>query len=633
MELHDEGWVSPSATSIPGEDPKTKLFVGEPLARWNGWSRGAPRPGQHIGSDDLPADPSDNPPQTEFAVSLTFAAKNLPRLRFGRTYRLRARVADLAGNGVAAPVGTAHTSPPLEYRRFDPVSAPAVVLHELPEEGEAVARLVIRTFNDAESKDGVVSPDVTERHLAPPQVSQLLAEAHGRFDGMAPLDAYTLAAEREGTYEDLVNPMTGIPYAPAGPTGIELVVVAPAPPADPAQPALPPSEPYTVVVHHEDSAPLPFLADPLARGVALLGMPWADHDRFLGLPSAPLDKQTEFHSDGTVTVTQLFDKPEVTLVMVDLGPEKGWPDLLPFRLRAVEGSAPPAFDAAARVLTVGLPKAMVARTRASSYVDVAALKVLGIWGWVAGNAAAPHADLERLTLQGRHHMMTPWRDLVLVHAVQQPIGHPVLGPGLMAVRHLGETFATVTGSLAAAPAQHRPLRRRGALARRPGRRRHGSGLRPARCRFPVRGTRSARPWSTPPRTRNRRRSTPARSRTARTSVTPGTGWSGTRRWVPRGSASTSRRAQPPPASPPRSSSTCRARRGRPRPMWPTSCRPSAGSARRRARHRAQACDPGWSAGLPRAAVALLRGRRAARASCCTRTRCPASAVPPPRTST
>ncbi len=439
--LEDEGWVSPSATTTSSEQPPQKLFVGEPLARWNGWSLVAPRPGQHIGRGDVPTPRSTNPAATDFSVSVSFDAKNLPRLRFGRTYRLRARAVDLAGNGVLlSEPGTKHASPPFVYRRYTPVSSPTIVLHEVPEQGEAVARLVIRSFNDDEGKDGDGTLDATERHVAPPQAAQLLAEAHGKFDGLDPLKAYAIAADREGTYDDTENPRTGAPYAPVGPAGIELVQVTPSAGG----------EPYQVAVHHEDKVPLPYLPDPLARGVAFLGMPKAREDPFLGLPQAPLNQQTEHHSDGTVTKTSLWqtEKPPITLVMADFGPPDAWPDALPLRLRAVEGSEPPAFDKDTRVLTVDLPKATIARTRMSTYIDKGSLQLMGIWGWIQEEASAAHDTLRDLAFQGRHWMLTPWRELVLVHAVQQPIGHPTFAPGLRAERTEGATHAMLRGALA-----------------------------------------------------------------------------------------------------------------------------------------------------------------------------------------
>ncbi len=167
-------------------------------------------------------------------------------------------------------------------------------------------------------------------------------------------------------------------------------------------------------LHPEAQLALPYLPDPVARGAALLGLP--------GAPAA--------------TPTQVDFRSAV------------WPEREPFRLRIAEGSGAPDWNAGARVLTVFLPKAEIAKVRLSSYLGAADLTQMGLWGWLAeaGLPAAKIAALKQLAVQGRHWMLTPYRTLTLVHAVQQPLYEPKF-TSLASVRSLGQTFTTLTDKL------------------------------------------------------------------------------------------------------------------------------------------------------------------------------------------
>jgi hypothetical protein len=107
----------------------------------------------------------------------------LPSLRFGRSYRVRARAVDLSGNSLALadPVtdalatafGTPREPEGFPYLRFEPVVAPVIVLRDpegVSSPGSAIDRLVLRTFSDSEAKDGDAA-DLTgsQRHIVPPR--------------------------------------------------------------------------------------------------------------------------------------------------------------------------------------------------------------------------------------------------------------------------------------------------------------------------------------------------------------------------------------------------------------------------------------------------------------------------------
>jgi hypothetical protein len=417
--IEEEGWVKLGATSGADRSTEPDLVVTESLVRWAGWSLCARRPGKHIGTGDEPAQfprAADAESETELklATDVDAVPGSLPRLRFGRRYFMRVRAADLAGNGVPwTHDGASPAIGPAPYSRFEPVAAPTVVPREEPKAGESLERIVIRSLNDDPSKDHEQTEQKVDRHIAPQLASQLLSEQHGMFDGMSPAASYALVKERQGTY---------------GKEGDE--------------------DGSGVVPHPEAQLPLPYLPDPLGRGAAFLGLPHDPHDALLGLPGAPPNSQIDFHPDGTKTVTDLnpTEKPPITLVHVDFGAEDAWPDLLPFRLHLVEGNGAPAWDADARVLEVQTPKATIARVRLSSVIDEDALSALGIWRWIEEKkplvSAQTKKRLQQLALQARHWMLTPSRELVLVHAVQQPLLVPDIS-NLAVSRQFGSTSATL----------------------------------------------------------------------------------------------------------------------------------------------------------------------------------------------
>lgn len=420
----EEGFVQPSVAQ-PADDPTrphdlvatangvpqpgTDVFVHERLARWAGWSLSAARPGGAINKSPDPAlattpDPTVGEPATPFKLTTSFTVTpgTLPELRFGARYRVRTRAVDLAGNSVAltAPAPDALVLPAdgalIQYRRFEPVPPPLVVLQRPPSAGGSLERLVIRTHNSSPAGDVVPTGEVDARHVAPPKTSVRLVEQHGLLD-----DAQGRLRGDQATYAMLVErdraqlPVQGdVPLEP-GP----LLAVT-------------------------------YLSDALARGAALRG-----------LPGAPAGANGRIDA-GSLVYRPLPDvQPRPSSVtFLDFG--SAWPDRSAFRLQLVEGAAKPAWDGAQRTLTVGLPKAGVAEVELSSYVSERDLELLGVWGWIrelfdeaqeellatGGSAVAADADmlalLTRLVLEGGHEMITPARTLTLVHAVQQPLGLP-----------------------------------------------------------------------------------------------------------------------------------------------------------------------------------------------------------------
>ncbi len=399
----DEAFVSLAATQDPsgaesgGTSPD--LYLHESLMRWMGWSLAADRPGQHVGIDDKPAMTNNQPGKGVGLVTHFGVAKgSLPFLRFGVDYRIRARAADLAGNSPplssnldlyeAPPKG----SPPVRYRRFEPVPTPALILRDdiSGSPGESTERLVIRSNYNATPTQEVTKLtsygfpgflNHSTRHIASPRTTQLMAEHHGMFDlsggGLDP-NAYAELSTLDGAFD-------------------------------------------SSAVESTDNLVLPYLPDVLARGASLFNLP--------GL-----------------TPYSVFGPPG-TMPSGNLGFIGTWPYLKPFRIRVLEGTSAPAWDANARLLTVYLAKAQQQTIRLSAYLLQPDLDLMGIWGWMeeaykAGQLdAKSYGQLQKFALNGEMWPIEPFQEITLVHAVQQPLIQPKF-TNLTAYRDfVGETYA------------------------------------------------------------------------------------------------------------------------------------------------------------------------------------------------
>jgi hypothetical protein len=440
--LGDEGCIQMSMTQTPtppnSEPSKANdLYMSESILRWEGWSLVASRPGRSISSDPnaFPQRPR-NDPVTQFKMKTSFKATpgSLPRLRFGSRYMLRARVVDLAGNSISleeAPKASSLILPGdalgFKYLRYDPVLAPVVIMrwpmHPDTMPGESLERLVIRSYNSDPSLDEKPTIKTSDRHIAPPRTSQLVAETHGMFDS----PSNSLKSDRN-TYNMMVEKDRGT--FGAGPN--------------------PPVRP-------EEILKLSYLSDPLSRGAAFRNLPgttegtiWRPDEKNMLTPNKLPGVRVR---SGSAT-------------MIDFGPASSWPDAKPFRLILEEGISAPKWDIQKRLLTVKLPKADMAVVPLSSYLLEEDLKIMGIWQWIkefvdqqvadiaSGSSPASEiedlsdklADLSQLALEGGFWMLTPSRQITLIHAVQQPIGRPEFKE-LSASRDPGSNFASLLGEI------------------------------------------------------------------------------------------------------------------------------------------------------------------------------------------
>lgn len=194
-----------AAGGADGED----LYLHEAIVRWAGWSLSVPMPGKHLsryGDPDMAVPPDSDPngqyaedqPDTPFKMTVHYdiVPGSLPRLVFGRNYRLRARTVDLAGNSLdhdsqlaallSFVMGLPRQQAGQPYLRYEPVINPAVVIREpaaVTGPGSALDRLVLRTFNESEAQDSsAADTTAADRHLLPPRTSVEMGERLGMFD-------------------------------------------------------------------------------------------------------------------------------------------------------------------------------------------------------------------------------------------------------------------------------------------------------------------------------------------------------------------------------------------------------------------------------------------------------------------
>jgi hypothetical protein len=399
----EEGTVRLAATTSPDKNSNPDIiWLHETLVSWAGWSLCAPPPGKTIHHQRMGPDPDDpnkeivvhqdpvGEPEAEVPDGLRLrtvfnaAPGTLPRLRYGRKYCLRASVVDLAGNSLDPQAGDFGPEKPKTnaraYLRFDPISAPALALvkstpneTDTVGEGESMDRIAIRSLNDTPPLNVVPTDQRTRRFVVPNRTTQREAEQHGMLDQNGVVDPtfFTmLAAQDNSLAKELIKT--------AGPQGTTVVTG------------------YAAMVEGD---PLPYLPDPLAVEIA-----------------ARIFNHPDFSSEQIIRIP-FYDGDS-------------WPNALPFKIETYETPADvPHYDDALRTLFVPLPKAARVTLRLSVKPSKRSLRLLGIWNWLTPAqqnkvVLANGQTLEGLALQGQHWMLTPWRNVELVHAVQRPLIDP-----------------------------------------------------------------------------------------------------------------------------------------------------------------------------------------------------------------
>ena len=482
----DDGSVAVSAVALtPDADAEKLIRAHDALFQWDGWSLVAPRPGLVLVPDDA-GEGADNHedevagppgryerlarPKAKVAAHVHVrsafkpAEGSLPRLRFGRRYRIRARAVDVAGN--VAPPDDAHASPFVAFARMEPLEPPTLALRRALSEGESAGRLVIRSDPGAQTPGSpppadtvqyAARPDVLaatqktiygqflptcERHILPPGTTPEMAERHGSFDtgpwtDPARRDALlNVLAKASGTLLDaaVVDVATGLKTIPQ--TGLALVASdgsTPAPlagrvPGDPL-----PNGVYPV--YETDRVVVPYLPDPLARGVAFQNVPGAAGTLVVPLdvsfPDAvPFRIRLAGAVAGTVRVpglngfgaTQSAPMPPRRPAYRTLAQRPAPTVLTPIGTgpRVLDVALPPA--AIVEILYSTVPKtpgdadsATTVRSSLPDKHDLFGARKQAV-PYVSGTAA-----LDRAVSGGIHEVVSPVRRLTLVHAVQRPL--------------------------------------------------------------------------------------------------------------------------------------------------------------------------------------------------------------------
>lgn len=122
-----------------------------------------------------------------------------------------------------------------------------------------------------------------------------------------------------------------------------------------------------------------------------------------------------------------------------------------FRIRIVEGSNEPLWDERTRVLTIYLPKATIATNIRVSSTFGGNLPDMGLLQWVKDDKANwTNEDLLKLEKEiyaGRNWLFTPFREISLVHAVQQPLDFPSQPILQVRPREKNNTYAYLFGTI------------------------------------------------------------------------------------------------------------------------------------------------------------------------------------------
>ncbi|MFF0448817.1 hypothetical protein ACFYT4_20800 [Streptomyces sp. NPDC004609] len=392
FDARDEGTVHLAHSSAAEGDPT--VYLHESVFAWDGYSLTASRPGtitRTVNGQQVTTGP-DSDPTGPVRLRTSFHARDLPKLRYGRGYRFRARVVDIAGNSLGpddpAPDDFSAATALVRHLRFEPVGSPVLLPTAPRTQAESIALLVIRGHGDAPATG------TCERHVVPRRTSPHTAERHGLYD--VPPSPVNPGGMDRFAYSGIVRrEQADFTGGTEDPGGWE-------------------ETPY----FERHLLEVPYLPDVLARGAAFQGLP--------GLPP------------GEVFTVAFDDR-------------LSWPRRSPFRLRLENGTGAPEYDEVLRVLTVRLPPGRSADVACSSRIDEDDLDVLGIWQWFLDSGLTPPPgttveDLRRLAAQGRLWQLTPTRPLRLTHAVQQPLA-PAVFRKPVAVRTPGETSARIVDVL------------------------------------------------------------------------------------------------------------------------------------------------------------------------------------------
>jgi hypothetical protein len=393
--LLDEGYLRPDSVTT-GAGANDALYMHQTVGRWDGWSVVVPRPERTL-------DPVTPLVAPLFNLRVDVPRGSLPRLRFGRDYRLRVRLADMAGGGLRLeqPGADEQQTEPFTHRRFEPVPPPEIAPTREYVDGEGPQQMIVRSDRSVSAEQYAAEHGYRAfdtRHLFPPKSSLELALQHaGTFDAAlgpavspsAIAHAFDIAkrADRDWTDVSGVASIAGV--------GASAYVVLP-----------------------EGPVTLPWLADPASERLSLI------------VRSRPIDPET-----GKEGTTQGFLNKSYAW-------RGQWPNLVPMTLRVVAGQrgcvARTTIEQDRRTITIELGPAEQATIDIVSCPTSNDVPRLGIAHW-AGATTDPSHDVNLSVYRGRNPMVTPPRPMTVIHAVQRPLIDP--GGRLEAKRDVRDTHA------------------------------------------------------------------------------------------------------------------------------------------------------------------------------------------------
>lgn len=463
--VSDEGFASPSA-SQSSDGSVDDFYAGETLFEWSGWSLVASRPMKTVSKDEFKGDgsvdiiePNSTSPSSDGTnIISTFLAsgKSLPKLRYGHTYNVRARTVDLAGNSwnlgsVPTPAAAPNTvSPDTKLLRLDVVKTPTLLLRdaitkdvgagkiEPLSHAESLEQMVVRSNRGKSTEE--YSTDHTEfksdtlRYVAPPKVDYFFAEKHGVFD-----KKYYDASDYAGLYSLITGRDYNFDNASSG--GYTCFK------QDPGT-----KDPIVI-----GTFKLPYLPDPLAKGIVLRGLPGTRAVVNGGGVVTKSAKLFYFRSDGAKNVNEdtdnYFKRGIVVIEYPNAKNPADWIANYPgdscIMLKLIElkdGTDPePEWDSSSQTLTIKISKSDVWRVQYSSFLkpkDAEELFMMHSWLSELPNNDARKRSLRHIAASA-HWMLTPYRNLMLVHAVQQPLKDPSWYKQSL-TRQIGETTAYIT---------------------------------------------------------------------------------------------------------------------------------------------------------------------------------------------
>ena len=397
----DEGWTEPAGAGATGNAGNEYRFA-QAVSVWTGWSQSLERPGKSIDEDsEANAINPLSPPPPGFGATIDYVAPpggaKLPTLRFGTAYDLRLRIVYLGG--ASKQIGdieprTARLQK--SYLRHEPVMSPVVYLGDI--KGEIVEIGDIK----GESYAGTVvawsqSPETVVIRSGGNGASIDAAEVETRW--LTPTRVSPWLVEQHGRLDSGGRP-------------------------DPAK--------YSQISSRDAAFYGPSTTGYEAVG-DVIGFAW----------TSPAQGTTPFYPDPLTSGALLRGVPTPSGTPTEASVSFGgtWPDLAPIRLGVAGGT--PGATVSGQSVDMRVAPGRSERLRVSSSIPSADLGLLDLWDRVQSTASAADAA------KGAFWQLSPYRDITVVHATQQPVSAPYFAGGdtWRGEREPGEVPCRILGSM------------------------------------------------------------------------------------------------------------------------------------------------------------------------------------------